>query len=94
MGGESMLGTVGVAVAAEDVGHFPNGLGHGAQSGMGGVTCFRGRPGLRLGSMVRLSRGWRFDGWFGGDGGVAGGGVDAGVAEHDLDGTGVGAAFE
>ena len=37
-------------VAAEDVGHFPDGLGHGAQSfGNVGVTTLRGRPRFFLG---------------------------------------------
>ena len=50
MDGESMLCAVGVAVAAEDVGHFPDGLGHGAQSfGNVGVTTLRGRPRFFLG---------------------------------------------
>lgn len=61
MDGESMLCAVVAAVAAEDVGHFPDGLGHVAQSCLSGVTTLRGRPRFFLGwasvSMGRRSSG-------------------------------------
>src|SRR5437868_10629439 len=99
MGGQSVLGAVGVAVAEEDVGHFPEGLGHGGSIWLGCGDCLARTAALLFWLRFGLDRqavertAGAADG-LGRDGGVAGGGVDAGMSEHDVYSVGIGAAFQ